>query len=686
MSSAYSELNKWTQTQPMIKPLVFIDRNSEGRQEKIGASPIPQADRDLAKLLSLIKRSADQSKLLALSAALDAEIESLSKQVATVQANLAAESQRKTRHAILESKDSSTTAGHAIAARQRQRAFDASSNGIVIIEAGTPHQTVIYINPAFNRITGFTETDVVGHDVYGLLGFADGASLHDQALIHLQHIDEHTWVAQARRKDGSTFWCEYALTLVKDDEGATTHYVAALSDVTERIDYEQRLAYQATHDALTGLANRTLLADRIGQAISHANRYDQIAAVVLIDLDHLKNVNDTLGHAMGDRLLQMAASRMTDCVREIDTVARMGGDEFVVILTGVTDAHETALALQRIVEAIAAPYHLDGNEVHVSCSAGACFYPKDGQTADELLRNADTTMYQAKELGRNNYQFYQAAMNERLSHRVSMETQLRRALERDELVLHYQPQIDLRHDGITGVEALVRWQHPELGTVAPSQFIPLAEETGLIVPIGAWVLHTACAQAQAWNQAGLRALRMAVNLSAHQLKLKSFGALIDRVLNTSKLSPTCLELEITESVVVSDPEAVIRLLRQLKKRGLRIALDDFGTGYSSLNYLKRLPIDVIKIDQSFVRGIDTDQRDATLTNTVIELANCLELETIAEGVEVATQAGMLRAWGCNEAQGYLFHRPMTANDIAVLLSPGNDDGAQEGKEDRLWLH
>lgn len=572
------------------------------------------------------------------------------------------------------------------ALRLRQRAVDASSNGIAMIDAEARQHTVIYINPAFTRITGFSESDVVGSRADQILGFDDQDSLHAEALVPLHEYDEHTWVAQARRKDGNTFWCEYALTPVKDEAGTITHYVAAMGDVTERVDYEQRLAYQATHDALTGLANRTLLADRIGQAISHANRYAQIAAVVLIDLDHFKNVNDTLGHAIGDRLLQAAASRLSECVREIDTVARMGGDEFVVILTGVVDAHETEVALQRIVAAIAAPYFLEGNEALVSCSAGACFYPKDGQSADELLRNADTAMYQAKELGRNNFQFYQVAMNERLMQRVSMETQLRRALERDELFLHYQPQIDLRRGVITGVEALVRWQHPEHGVVSPAQFIPMAEETGLIIPIGAWVLGAACAQAQAWSDGGLPALRMAVNLSALQLKQRKLDTLIDEVLAGSRLSPARLELEITESVIVHDPDAVIRLLQQIRERGVRIALDDFGTGYSSLNYLKRLPIDVLKIDQSFVRGIDTDRNDAALTRTVIGLAQCLDLATVAEGVEVASQAAMLEAWGCNEAQGFLFHRPMSADDITWLLGSGAAGALMESVEAPRWTH
>ena len=356
-----------------------------------------------------------------------------------------------------------------------------------------------------------------------------------------------------------------------------------------------------------------------------------------------------------------------------------------MVLTGLPDRSEAEIVLKRIVEAIAAPYQLEGNEAHVSCSAGACFYPSDGKNADELLRNADAAMYQSKDLGRNKYQFYHEAMNERLLQRVSMETQLRRALDNQEFFLQFQPQVNLSCGEIRGVEALLRWQHPELGVVGPGNFIPLAEENGLILPIGEWVLHAACSQAREWREAGLGDVRIAVNLSAHQLKLKELDALIETVLGSTGMSALNLELEITESVVIHDPEAVIRLLQQLKERGLSIALDDFGTGYSSLSYLKRLPIDVLKIDQSFVSGIDKDRHDAALTRTVIELANCLELQTIAEGVESASQAMLLTDWGCREAQGFLFHRPMSAGDTFKLLYMKAGRGAQACSEDHQQL-
>jgi diguanylate cyclase (GGDEF)-like protein/PAS domain S-box-containing protein len=562
--------------------------------------------------------------------------------------------------------------------RLQQRAFEASSNGLVMIDAESEFYTVIYANPAFARITGYEIADVVGTRAALLLGFDDEGSLNAEVLGSLEHDDVHVWIAKAARKAGHDFWCEYAMVPLRDEERLITQYVVAVSDVTERIHYEQHLTFQATHDTLTGLANRTLFADRVEQAISHAQRYGQYVAIVLVDLDHFKYINDTLGHGVGDQLLKVVADRLSDCVRGIDTVARMGGDEFALILTQLHSSDETEAVLQRITASIASPYLLENHESLISCSAGASFYPKDGVNAEELLKNADTAMYQAKALGRNTYQFYQRVMSERLSQRLSLETQLRHALEREEFFVQYQPQIDLQSQAIVGVEALIRWQHPDLGLVPPSWFIPLAEEIGLILPIGEWVLHTACAQASKWNADGGSPLRVAVNLSAHQLQHKSLGSTIDSVLQLSALDPSFLEVEITESVIVDDVGIVIRLLRKLKDRGVSIALDDFGTGYASLSYLKRLPIDVLKIDQSFVRGIDVDNHDAALTRTVIALASSLGLRTVAEGVEMNSQADLLKAWGCNSAQGFFLHRPMSVANITQLLEANRVLVAREG--------
>lgn len=552
--------------------------------------------------------------------------------------------------------------------RLQQRAVEASSNGLMMIDAESEFDPVIYVNPAFTRITGYEAADAMGLPAAFLLGFGDDYNSYRQMLDSLGTDDAHVWIARMSNKTGTAFWCEYALAPVRDEDRSITHYVVSVSDVTERLNYEQRLSHQATHDALTGLANRTLFADRVTRAISHAQRYGQYVAIVLVDLDNFKYVNDTLGHAVGDQLLKVAAERLRECVRGIDTVARMGGDEFVLILTELANPNEIEAVLRRITDLIAAPYLLDGHESHISCSAGASFYPKDGMDAEELLKNADAAMYQAKSLGRNTHQYYQPIMNERLSERLTIETQLRHAMQRDEFFLQYQPQVDLASGDINGVEVLVRWQHPELGLVSPHKFIPLAEETGLILPIGEWIIETACAQAKKWNAAGWPPLRVAINLSAQQLQHKSLVSVLGRIFRESGLASSCLEVEITESVVVSDADAVIRLLKMLKDSGISIALDDFGTGYSSLSYLKRLPIDVLKIDQSFVRGVDVDQHDAALTRTVIALASSLSLRTVAEGVEVDDQAKLLAKWGCDSAQGFLFHRPASTEEITRVLS------------------
>jgi diguanylate cyclase (GGDEF)-like protein len=438
-------------------------------------------------------------------------------------------------------------------------------------------------------------------------------------------------------------------------------------DLAERVRYQDELERQATHDALTGLANRNLLNDRLRQALARAERAGSLVAVLFIDLDRFKYVNDSLGHAVGDELLKAVAATISGCVRDEDTVARLGGDEFVLVLADALSEDDTLTAMTRVLEAVSRQYRVAGHELHMSCSIGASLFPRDGRDAGTLLKNADTAMYRAKERGRNRGQFYLEEMNARLGERLSLENRLRHALERSELLLHYQPQVDLRSGAIVGAEALIRWREPELGLVSPDRFIPIAEETGLIVPIGEWVLETACAQAAAWRAAGLPRIRLAVNLSARQFRHKGLAEAIRRALQSNRLDPGDLELEITESMIVQEPAETIRLLESLKAIGLRIAVDDFGTGYSSLAYLKRFPIDVLKIDQSFVRGIAANRSDAAIARTVINLARSLYLHTVAEGVETAEQAGLLHDWTCDEAQGYLFSRPLPAEEFAALL-------------------
>ncbi len=437
------------------------------------------------------------------------------------------------------------------------------------------------------------------------------------------------------------------------------------------------LAYLASHDILTDLANRSLMKEELQRAIARAVREQRLVAVLLIDLDGFKNVNDTLGHSAGDQLIAQAAQRLIACVREGDTVARLGGDEFVVILAEIMHEDEIATAAKRILHSMAGCYVLDAHEAHVTGSIGVAVAPRDGTTVDALIKGADTAMYRAKEAGRNRFQFYHADMNVRLAQRLTLENQLRHALEREQLVLHFQPQFNLASNTLVAAEALVRWRHPSLGDasglVSPAQFIPIAEENGLIVPIGDWIMREACAQARRWQEAhGLR-LRIAVNISARQFHSKNLLPMVRYALQDNGLTPDQIELEITESMVMQDPLAAIELLKKFKALGLRIALDDFGTGFSSLAYLKRFPIDVIKIDQSFVRGLTTvgdtpvDSADLAIVRSVNELARSLGLVTVAEGVETRAQEHVLRSLKVCDVQGFLFGRPVPAEEFAQWL-------------------
>ncbi len=388
---------------------------------------------------------------------------------------------------------------------------------------------------------------------------------------------------------------------------------------------------------------------------------------MLIDLDRFKVINDTLGHAIGDRLLQEVAQRLTGCLREGDTVARLGGDEFMLLLPGVEHTKSTIKIVQKILETFKSPFYFNDHELHITTSIGIALYPDDGEDAQTLLKNADTALHRAKEQGRNNYQFYTSTMNATALERLSLEGKLRHALEREEFVVYYQPQVSLSTGQIVGMEALVRWRHPDLGLIPPMKFIPLAEETGLIIPLGFWVLRTACAQNKAWQKAGYPPLRVAVNLSTRLFKQQTFIQVVAQTLHETGLDPDYLELELTEGIIMENIETTITTLKELKKMGVHISVDDFGTGYSSLAYLKRFPIDTLKIDRSFVLDITTDPDDAMIAMLIINVAHHLKLRVIAEGVETKEQLAFLRSHGCDEIQGYLFSRPLPAEEFVRLL-------------------
>ena len=442
---------------------------------------------------------------------------------------------------------------------------------------------------------------------------------------------------------------------------------AQIGQFMARRQAEERVHHLAHYDELTGLPNRNMFNQRLSHALIQARRHDKPLAILFIDLDRFKNINDTLGHGAGDRVLKEIAQRLRGCLREADTVSRLGGDEFVVLIEGASRPADVAEVAQKILAAVARPLLLESQEFHLTASIGISACPGDSDDEQSLMKNADIAMYRAKEQGKNQFQFYSAQINVHTLERVALESDLRHALERKEFVLHYQPKVDIAGNRIVGMEALVRWRQPGKQLIAPAQFIPLAEETGLIVPIGEWVLRTACLQNKAWQDQGLPRLRVAVNLSPRQFAHDSLLQDVARVLNETGLDPAWLELEITESMVIRDPEHAVTLLRGLKAMGIHLSIDDFGTGYSSLSYLKRFPLDSVKIDRSFIRDIPGDGDDAAITQAIIAMAHSLRLGVIAEGVETGEQLDFLRANGCDEMQGYLFSRPLPEDQFLVLL-------------------
>ncbi|HKR00557.1 MAG TPA: EAL domain-containing protein [Pyrinomonadaceae bacterium] len=478
------------------------------------------------------------------------------------------------------------------------------------------------------------------------------------------------------RKDGTLIDVNVWTAALFDQNGETSGIMAIVADITERKQAEARINYLAYHDTLTGLPNRAAFEERLAGAVTQAGRGEASSlAVMFLSLDRFKKFNDTLGHVIGDQLLRNVAERLRKRVREDDTVARFGSDEFAFLLTRIKEADDAATMARDLQSILDAPFHVEGHELYVTCSIGIGLYPTDGEDAQGLLKSAGAALYRAKQLGGTNHQFYTADMNERALHRLSLENQMRWAIERSEYRVYYQPQVNLDTGQITGMEALVRWQHPEMGLVSPSEFIPLAEDTGLIAAIGEWVLRSACAQTRRWQNIGFSNLHVAVNLSPRQFQQPDLPQLVERLLEETGLRPGCLELEVTESSVMKNTEAAISTLRELKTMGIKISIDDFGSGYSSLSYLKHLPIDVLKIDQSFVRDMTSDPKDAAIVMAVIQLAHSLQLKVVAEGVETEEQLRFLRMLRCDEMQGYLFCTPQPAEAFEQLLLEGRTLGA-----------
>ncbi len=546
------------------------------------------------------------------------------------------------------------------------RAMEASLNAIMITDTLAPGSPLIYVNPAFEAITGYAAAEVLGRSP----GFLHGDDSAQPALLEINAIvrEQRTGSALLRnyRKDGTLFWNDLHISPVRDSEGRVTHFVGVINDVTEQQRYREQLEYQAQHDALTHLPNRNLLRDRLAQSLIFSGRHGRNSAVLFLDLDRFKLVNDSLGHPVGDSLLTQVAERLRQCARPGDTIARYGGDEFVIILSEVAEEEDVTRVAETIRHAVSAPFEMDGHLIQVTFSMGVSLYPRDGDNPDILLRNADTAMYQAKERGRNLVHFYTAELNRRMINRLTMEARLRRALDEGQLLLHYQPQIDLRTGRIAGMEALLRWNDPEHGMISPMEFIPLAEETGLIIPIGEWVLKTACEQGRRWATDGLR-VRVAVNVSARQIERPDFAQVVGGAIKATGFEAALLELELTETAVMSNPDEMVKRLQEVKRHGCQIALDDFGTGYSSLAHLSRFVFDKLKIDQSFVREVAENPSDSAIAITIIGMARGLHLRVIAEGVENETQLRYLQRHGCDEVQGFHIGRPLPAEEASALL-------------------
>ncbi len=552
--------------------------------------------------------------------------------------------------------------------RLQEQALVSSSNGIMITRSDDDDHSIVYVNPAFERITGYRADEVIGLE--GRFLVRDDLAQPDLENIRsaLREGREGEATLRNYRKDGSLFWNELRIAPVRDLTGAaTTHFVSVINDISERVRYQQALEYQANHDSLTGLANRNLLSDRIEQAIAWAKRQKGIIGVMLLDLDHFKLVNDASGHRAGDALLKEVAHRLKSCVRETDTVARLGGDEFVIILTDLPQPDDVDQIAEKILSTLSRPIEVAGRDIFITASIGVSLYPRDGDHGEILLRYADMAMYRVKEHGRNSVRQFMPEMGSNAISRLDMEAALRRALERGEFLLHYQPKIELPSQRIVGAEALIRWQHPQIGLVHPIEFIHLAEETGLILPMGEWVLKEVCQQQVRWREQGLPPMKIAINMSARQFRQEDLADRIAATFASTGADPTQFILELTESMVMQDVDSTLVALRSLKKLGVSLSLDDFGTGYSSLSYLRRFPIDELKIDRSFINDIHTNQDDAAIAGAIVAMARSLGLSVVAEGVEKKEQAELLASLGCNQVQGYYYARPMAESAFTTHL-------------------
>ena len=541
------------------------------------------------------------------------------------------------------------------------------SMGVVIMDSDF---VVTSVNEAYCQISGLPEDLIIGARPPFETLISGDLELYKRIWDNLK--SQHRWDDELwGEKDGEKFALHIAISTIVDEDGTPSQYAAIINDVTERKQDEERILRQANFDALTGLPNRALFIDRLGQSLLTMARGQQKLGLMFIDLDGFKLINDTLGHDKGDDLLREAAVRISACTRDGDTVARLGGDEFTVIMPNLHDAKDTPLVAQRILDALAKSFDLGGTESFISGSIGITIFPDDAEAANDLLKNADAAMYRAKDLGKANYQFFTADLNAQVADRLQLKNGLLKALERNEFQLFYQPKVTLSTGKIDSVEALMRWDNPDLGMVSPVRFIPVLEETGMVVEVGKWAIREACQQHCKWIDEGLSPIRIAVNLSARQLREMSFVSVLQNLLDETGVGPDGIEIEITESMIMSDKDTAITALTELHELGIRVAMDDFGTGYSSLSYLRQFPIDTIKIDGSFVADISTSSEDAEIVRTIISMGQTLNKSIVAEGVETEEQLELLRSYKCDQIQGYLFSRPVPGDELTELIRETN---------------
>ncbi|MBF0269374.1 MAG: EAL domain-containing protein [Alphaproteobacteria bacterium] len=547
--------------------------------------------------------------------------------------------------------------------RHLSQAVEQSPADVVITDA---EGIIQYVNPRFSQVTGYASKEVIGKKPSILKSGRTPAALYESLWETITAGKEWRGELMNRKKDGSLFWQHAIISPIRDNSGAITHYISVKEDISIRKEYEERLVRQANYDALTGLPNRILAMDRLKQAIAQAQRYNRKVALMLLDLDDFKKVNDTLGHAAGDLLLKEAALRLVDCLREGDTVARLGGDEFVLLLPDLTDISSAEVVAEKILTVCNQPFDVGGHEAYIAGSIGIAIFPDDERDPILLMRNADAAMYRSKREGKGVFRYFTPEMNARALEHMRMESQLRHAIERNEMKVHYQPLVDSGTGRLVGAEALLRWSNPVLGEVSPEQFIPLAEETGLILSIGAWVLRTACRDAASWQRPD-HEIFVAVNISGKQFQKRTLVDTVRSSLRDSGLPPACLELELTESVLLEHTQETLSIIQELESLGVGFAIDDFGTGFSSISYLRRFPFDTLKIDRSFIKDLGDNEGDADLVKSIIAMANSMSLKVVGEGVETHGQREFLRLSGCHIAQGWLYSRPIPGKDFQELI-------------------